>query len=179
MIKLTKIIWEERKRTVAEIEGKLSEIATEMLSKYWDVPVRNKVKVVENRRLSRSLGRYVYNYYERYIELSGRLLDYGATEIILDVLLHEVTHLALHRSNKPFSDGNPYFESELKRVGASSTMTHTVGIIYKYDCGCTYHNSLQSNKADDYVCNKCEKPLKRYAIEYHDGIGGVITEKWS
>lgn len=44
-----------------------------------------------------------------------------AKQIIMDVLRHELIHYALFTENKPYRDGEPFFEAELARLGISSS----------------------------------------------------------
>lgn len=175
-------IWKERTVSREEVEIKLSEIATKMLHHFWGDNERlksHKIKVYENSRLSRALGRCVMNYGVAYVEMSSNLLNYGDTEVILDVLLHEVTHYALYHTNKPFKDGQPYFENELKRVGAASTNSYYVGKKYMYTCGCdNIHMSRTRLGLGAYRCKECTHDLLPSHIEFHDGVGGVITEEY-
>lgn len=174
--------WEKRLYTKAEIEEKLTKIANNMMHHFWDDErlKEHHIKVKENRRLSRSIGVYRYIANDGWIELSGQLLDYGHIETILDTLLHEVTHYVLHALGKPFDDGHPYFESELKRVGASSTRTCTVGRIHRFTCSEECENNMNiadlRNISGKYRCSRCKSILRLLHVEFHDGIGGVIIE---
>ncbi|MDM8214351.1 hypothetical protein QUW13_10815 [Enterococcus hirae] len=44
-----------------------------------------------------------------------------AKQIVMDVLRHELIHYALFTENKPYRDGEPFFEAELARLGISSS----------------------------------------------------------
>ena len=79
-----------------------------------------------NNRLRTSLGRYVYNNYHgySYIELNGKQVALEGQfhcNILETVVMHELTHYAMHTLGKPFNDGDREFENELLRVGASSS----------------------------------------------------------
>lgn len=44
-----------------------------------------------------------------------------AKQIVMDVLRHELVHYALFTENKPYRDGELFFETELARLGISSS----------------------------------------------------------
>lgn len=55
------------------------------------------------------------------ITLNRSLLTARNKEMVLNIAKHEALHFAMCVKGKPFLDGEPYFESELKRHGLVST----------------------------------------------------------
>lgn len=116
-------------------------LARELAQEHWGMKLN--IPVVENGRLTRSLGLFYYDYDQNdrkkiiplRIEIAKRLLKNYERETIVGVLKHELCHWALGVQGKPFNDGHPVFENELKRVGASSTFTiQLAGTIYTVLC---------------------------------------------
>jgi SprT-like protein len=99
--------------------GQLFNYGKQYAKEFWDLELN--IPIYINGRLTRLLGRFVYNRYDRTetrIELSKDLVDNFKDEDVLDVLKHELTHWALYKLGKPHNDGHTVFENELVRVGA-------------------------------------------------------------
>jgi SprT-like family. len=96
------------------------------------------IPVELNGRLSICLGYFQYNNKSKLpikIVISKEVNEHYKPTSTLDTLLHEITHWACFVRNKPYSDGDDFFESELKRIGASSTgSTSIVGKFYRIVC---------------------------------------------
>src|SRR5690625_1649013 len=88
------------KETTVTIQ-ELEEFSIDFLASNYDLAFTIPIK--RNNRLTRALGRYRHYLSGNpiNIELSGRLLDYGTKETILDTLKHELIHHALHMLKKP------------------------------------------------------------------------------
>jgi SprT-like protein len=112
----------------------LTQLATDFLRKNYDLSLEIPIKI--NGRLRISMGRYISTFDDKpnRIELAGFLLQYGANDVIIDTLYHECVHYALHVKDEPNADGNPHFESELRKYGVGSTKTNQVGLAVVYSC---------------------------------------------
>lgn len=101
----------------------------------------------------------------RGIYLAGFLLEFGTDEVVYDVLRHELVHYALHRLNKPFEDGHPVFEAELKRLGIGSTQSSKVGRYHIYSCDkcgdeIPYYRKLKENEMEKAITACCDADFK-------------------
>lgn len=137
-------------------------LAKEYAMEYWGLKLN--VPIVENNRLTRSLGRMCWrrnNLLRKYtplkIDLAGRLLRNYSDETIISVIKHELCHWALLVLEKPFSDGHPVFEKELQRIGASSSFTiQQAGNLHTVVCkGCK----------KEAVKNESRNRLKKYVVK--------------
>lgn len=159
-------------KTRQQIEIILSERATEMALEHWGIRIVGGIDVIVNARLTRTLGRMShYSKRNKWVEMGKNFIKYGAPVVIEDVLLHEVTHWILLHSGLPFSDGHPYFENELRRVGAKSTGSYNVGLYQVYNCDCEEKEHLSSRKMSGYQCTSCEVSLKYSHAKAFDGQG--------
>lgn len=116
----------------------LVECANNFLKENYDMELTVPIKF--NTRLKSVFGRYKYKKLigeisPVVIEMSTNFLVHSPREQIIDVLKHELVHYALSVKGKPFADGHPVFENELKRLGVCSTHTYSyVGEVHKYEC---------------------------------------------
>lgn len=117
-----------------------------------------------NGRLSRALGRFVYNRHEqrpKKVELSKRLLQYYPEETILDVLKHELVHYACYVKGEPHDDGHPHFEGELRKHGVTGTgIIKAKGLFHKYSCNScggtfTRRNRISPQRMSRSITNCC------------------------
>ena len=93
------------------------------------------IPLVVNNRLRSTIGSLVLQKEEpELIELSGMLMKYGSEAFKLDVLKHELIHYALNTLGKPYHDGHPYFENELKKHGVGSSGEGFLGEMLKFEC---------------------------------------------
>lgn len=107
----------------------------------WDLEFNLPVEV--SGRMTRALGYYKYRTFGFKVipvklQFAKMLLD-GSYKIdtVDSVILHELCHWALSQLGKPFSDGHPVFEAELRRIGASTTRTiQSAGELYEVKCSC-------------------------------------------
>lgn len=123
--------------TTIQVKEKCRVWAKEIWGLNFDLPVEF------SGRMTRTLGYYRYRILGSRIipvklQFAKSLLngDYKI-DTVDSVILHELCHWALSQLNKPFSDGHPVFEAELKRIGASSTRTiNQAGNLYEVKCSC-------------------------------------------
>lgn len=100
--------------------------AKQFAQEYWGLDYNLPITI--NGRLTRALGRYRWRKnsgggfgHGLKIEISKDLATKYKEEYLDSVLKHELTHWALSIQGRPFKDGHPVFEAELRRVGAHST----------------------------------------------------------
>src|SRR5690606_16736069 len=125
----------------------LEKYAEKFLKENYNMELIVPLKI--NGRLRKTFGRFVY-YPNRAksVELSKYLIENNEPVVVLDVLRHELVHYALFMLDKPFSDGHPVFESELKKLGVVSQSTinkykiktkpRNISIYECMDCGQEY-----------------------------------------
>ena len=143
----------------------LKKYAESFLRKNYNLSL--EIPLLINNRLRSTLGSFNRNYKGDKaceIELSGQLVKYATKDVILDTLKHELIHYALFVLNKPFHDGDEYFENELKRLEVSGTETCYVGIHTVYNCPkCArkYETELKSVWKTPNVYNTvcCREPI--------------------
>lgn len=89
-----------------------------------------------NGRLRRAQGRYISSHDGKplRIEITKFLLKYGTRNVILRTLRHELIHYVMHIKDRPYDDGHPEFEEELRKQKAPSTGADKVGIRYITKC---------------------------------------------
>ena len=152
----------------------LRDYASYFLERNYNVTL--EIPITQNNRLTRSLGRYIHTIAgePKGIQLSGRLLRYGTNNVIIDVLKHELIHYALHILGKPYKDGQPYFENELRKHGSPSTNTKRVGIYYVIQCTRCENKSLTKTKSvikniKNYRSRCCHSDLIHVGNVIYDG----------
>lgn len=145
--------------------NEMVEFAKEFLRNEYGLDLEIPIKV--NNRLSRSNGRFLTikqvstnRSRAHSIEISGKILKYDTKDFVLGTLKHELVHYALFRKGAPYRDGDTYFENELKRVGAPSTMTRQSSAPRPtYRCtGCgNVHISSRRFNVNNYVSTCCRR----------------------
>lgn len=120
------------------------------------------IPVELNGRLSLSLGRFTHTSKKAIkMDFSKNLVKYYDMEEILGTIKHECIHYALFLKNKPFDDGDEYFEKELKKHGAPSTHTGAYhGKLHEYKCDCSKHRQVRRMNVDRYHCGRCKSKYK-------------------
>lgn len=130
------------------------------------------IPVLINSRLSRRLGQFVSSLNTTTgvskalrIEFSKKYLENGRLEDIISTIKHECIHYALYSLNKPYKDGEPLFESELRKHGSHSTGTTRLQLernVNVYKCSCQEHVTLKAlkNNGAYHTCKVCSSYLK-------------------
>lgn len=120
----------------------LEKFANEFLEKEFNMSL--DIPITLNGRLTRAMGRFLVMRNRRTnearaigIELNKTLYEHNSMDVVLDTLKHELVHYALFSKGLPYSDGDYVFESTLKRLGVTATMTTTFqGKAHVYECDC-------------------------------------------
>jgi len=151
-----------------EIEKKLNEEAKKFLMEAYGMKL--EIPVIANGRLKAAHGKFWYNKREKQsarIEISKMYIEHQPWEMVYSTLKHECIHHALFELNKPFKDGDTYFENELKKHGSHSTGTVAYkGRVVVYACtndGCdtTYERKRRLNhNGKGYTSGCCKASLK-------------------
>lgn len=103
------------------------------LKEHYDLELEIPLKI--NGRLKRALGRFEYtvdsdnNEEAKKVQLSKDLVRYHTEEETHKVLIHELIHYALFTLDKPFDDGDEYFENELRKHNSTSNSDEPMRII--------------------------------------------------
>lgn len=136
------------------------------LKEHYDLKLEIPFKI--NGRLKRALGRFEYtvdvvNNEEKAkkIQLSKDLVRYHTEEETHKVLIHELIHYALFTLDKPFDDGDEYFENELRKHNSTSNSDKPMRIIPTkrkvrtlthqcQDCGLTFER--RKDMTNSYRC---------------------------
>lgn len=131
------------------------------LKEQYDLMLVIPVKI--NSRLSSTLGVFFHgkgrNKPNR-IEFNKKFMENGSTDDIIQVIVHECVHYALYMLDKPYNDGDSYFEEELIRHRAASTNKIEFSIernVRVYKCKCTEHVFLSTIRPS--TCTKCNSGL--------------------
>lgn len=156
-----------------EIE-ELTEIIDEFLKSSYGLNLNIPIK--RNNRLSRAMGRYLATWDDVpvNIDIAGFMFDHGTREVIIDTAKHEATHYALHVLGKPNSDGDEYFENELRKNGVTSTGTNIVGLHYVGKCQECGNNTYGKNKrialpSQRFTSKCCKAPVEYVGERIYDG----------
>jgi SprT-like protein len=152
-------------------EYQLKRYADKWLNETYGMKLTVPLKL--NGRLKKACGRFVY--YKRgdtprpkTVELNRTFVENNEPAVVLDVLRHELVHYALFMQGKPHSDGQRYFEHELRRLGVVSQ-----GTIDKYTI---------SSKLQIYSCSSCRveyklrRRLKNNGINHRCNCGGRLID---
>ncbi|WP_056683728.1 SprT-like domain-containing protein [Cytobacillus solani] len=152
--------------------------AEDFLRKHYDMELA--IPIRKNSRLKRTLGCFItVKQQAECIEIAGYLMDYGATEVVLDTLYHELIHYALFTQGKPYQDGRVEFENELRKHGVSSTNTPVkVGKYIEYyctKCGKEYETERQRvfKYPHLYRSRCCKAPINVVDFRIYDGTEAV------
>lgn len=145
---------------------RLTEFANNWLQETYGI--RLEVPLEIRNSLKRTLGYFQYKKSKREpikIALSAKLFTHYTKEVVYDVLKHELVHYALYMLDKPHTDGHPYFENELKRLGITPTNTYTAkGFYHVYrcsDCGqITSYRVRRITRIEDYCSRCCRAEIK-------------------
>lgn len=128
------------------------------------------IPIVINGRLSSCEGYFAYNrrnnkrtplrieFSERYLALSMLDAEDGILSVI-QLVKHELIHYACFMLNKPFSDGDEYFENELLKHGSSASGTTRKSLVK----AC---NSISYRVVDVYEINGVERRFSHTRKDY-------------
>lgn len=151
--------------------AQLTELAKVFLRSNYGIAL--DIPIERNNRLRSKMGCFFFGNNEEplRIELAGFLLKYGTPEVVVDTLYHECVHYALCHRGDPFDDGDEIFESELRRLGVTSSKTNRVGVYVEYDCAACGETVLTGRKRvlrnpQGYVTGCCDAVL----INVHERI---------
>ncbi len=139
------------------------------------------VELIINGRLTKTYGRFKYER-NRFsgeekalsVELNKTFIIHNSKEDVFNVLRHELIHYALFRLGKPNSDGDLYFENELKKHNTYSQMDVNVMEVkmkscykkfYTYECKCGVNKTTKNITRGSYSCRACNKNLVVLKIE--------------
>ncbi|MNV04252.1 hypothetical protein D3C71_945430 [compost metagenome] len=104
-------------------ERDLNIIASDFATRYFEMKFNISVKI-NGRKNGSGLGAFRHKVKIKQsvrLEFSKRYVEQYCDENVIDVLLHELSHWYCYESDKPYKDGDSYFENQLRRVGATST----------------------------------------------------------
>lgn len=149
---------------------KLQSLADKLSLHFWNKSLT--IPVVWNGRLTRAMGRFVYQVSgpkrePLKIEVSKYAAKFIDRDIFIAVLLHELCHYHLFIQNKPCQDHHPLFEQELRRVGAIST--NSVKLPEKYfrlfcvTCGKSLGNAKRINP-HHYRSSCCHGEIRKEEV---------------
>lgn len=80
------------------------------------VPIKFNGRLTRTIGLFRSIGNLPIS-----LEFSAKHFEFQKSDVLIDVIKHECIHYALCVLDKPFNDGHPVFEAELRKHNSSST----------------------------------------------------------
>ncbi len=151
--------------TVFQIRQRCKQIAEQFWGLNFDIPVEI------SKRMSSTMGQFTHIPSSKTspskavkLTFSYDLLVNYKEDTIESVIAHEVCHWALFTLNQPNKDKHPYFESELKRVGGSTTrIIPHAGALHKVvcsGCGATMIRGTERQKNSymkkvNYCVTKC------------------------
>jgi SprT-like protein len=142
-------------------ERQLNIIAKDMAQRNFGMDLNIPINI-NGRKNGNGLGVFWYNKTLKRsikIDMSKRMVMHYKPEAVLDTLLHEITHWSCFERGEKHSDGDNFFESELRRVGASSTGTKThAGEIFKMHCA-----DCGSDRGHVTSIRKLQKYLRGYS----------------
>lgn len=161
--------------TMSELEN----YANEFLNKNYNMSLN--VPLVVNGRLKKTYGRFRYTINrvtgatkEVSVELNKTFIIHNSKEAVFNVLRHELIHFALFKLNKPFDDGQSYFENELKKHNTYSQYDINMMEVklksqykkyYSYECNCGESKTTKNITNGLYSCMICKKRLVVTKIE--------------
>ncbi|UGO50948.1 SprT-like domain-containing protein spartan [Bacillus phage vB_BanS_Nate] len=141
-------------------ETQLARYANKFLMENYGMRLTVPLKL--NGRLSKTLGWFVSNRKTKKpvaVHLNKKFVQNNDEDIILNVLKHELVHFALFMQGKPHSDGQTYFENELKRKGIVSQSTinqytvNSVKQVYRCkSCNFMHKKTRKFSNVSRYQC---------------------------
>ena len=144
--------------TMTQVTKMCRELADEIWGVELDVPVKL------NNRLSKAMGRFKVTRQGQSIEFAGKLLKEYPLDEVKSVVKHELTHYVLYNKGEPWRDGQPHFEKELKRIGATSNFGEnrlkargTYELVELECCNCGGYAGRQTPRKATNLVNKSMK----------------------
>ena len=148
--------------------GHLERVADDFLMENFNLTLDIPIRI--SNRMTSTFGKFVLirdrltgETKSKEIVISSNLYNYHGYHKMIDTLKHECIHYALYTLDKPFRDGETYFENTLKEHGVSSTRTTAYkGKAHLYTCKSCDNSFKQKRRfnTDKYVCSKCKGQLK-------------------
>lgn len=148
-------------KDVEMIQKEIENFCKMFLKEQYDIML--VIPVAINPRLSSTLGVFIHgkgrNKPNR-IEFNKKFIECGNMDDIIQVIIHECVHYALYMLDKPYEDGDSYFEEELIKHGVANTNEIEFRIernVRVYKCKCTEHVFLSTIRPS--TCTKCNSGL--------------------
>ena len=156
-------------------QKQLTHLAISFLKEKYSLELNVPIKI--NNRLKVALGQFICNRNgAECIDISGNLIKYGTEHVIIDTLYHELVHYALYTLEKPYHDGQRYFEDELHKHGIGGTNEIFVGRFMEYECPkCKQRYNTELLKVirepESYNTRCCKVKIKPTRFITHTGEG--------
>lgn len=145
-------------------EQDLNIIAKDMAKRFWGKTLNIPIKI-NKKKTGLAMGTFIFLKYSKKpvrIDISGRLTQHYSKEMVLDTLMHELTHWHIFTEGKNFRDGEDDFEKELKKLGAHPTKT-TKRAGELYQCACSRcHKNVGAQQHSKIIVKKWTKPGSKY-----------------
>lgn len=146
----------------------LEEVAEDFLIENFDLTLDIPIRI--SNRMTSTFGSFVRTrnratgeIQSKEIVISSNLYNYHGYDKMIDTLKHECIHYALYTLDRPFKDGQAYFENTLKEHGVSSTRTTAYkGKAHLYKCTSCDNSFKQRRRfnTDRYQCSHCKGKLE-------------------
>lgn len=158
---------------IDELQDIANELAIECFLTSLNIPV------VYNTKLKNAMGRFGADNKGMRIELQP-MTEY-TLETFIGVLKHELCHWYCYINNKPYNDGDEYFENHIKRINAPSTNEiEAYTRLQAFACSnmnCNNPKKLYTRTAKSYhrlkvkgaVCPLCGANVTYIGVRYHNG----------
>lgn len=164
----------------------LKEIAQQFIKNEYNMELDIPIKI--NGRFKTTLGSYRETYAGKpvQIDIAKRLLQYADERVTAGVIKHELVHFALKKLNKPYKDGDEYFERELERLKLPSSVNKErsiqyVGEKYVFKCKKCDKQLLSSikkvrNETKSFISPCCKSSIRYVKTTIHDGTDNGICK---
>lgn len=134
----------------------LEEIANDFLKKNFSMKLTVPIRICNRITMVAGYLRTV-NDEPAEVVISGNLIKYYTTAEVIETLKHECVHYALLLLNKPYEDGDEYFENTLKQLGLTAILRYK-GKAHVYRCtGCNHNiRRIRRFNVARYQCSGCK-----------------------